>query len=68
MPTSSWPTGPSDRRHHWTTLLHARAIENQAYVVGVNRVGEGDGLVYQGTAGWWIPGARPSPPPRAGRP
>lgn len=39
---------PERRRHHWTTLLHARAIENQAYVVGINRVGEGDGLVYQG--------------------
>ena len=39
---------PERRRHHWTTLLTARAIENQAYVVGVNRVGEGDGLVYRG--------------------
>jgi omega-amidase len=39
---------PDRRRHHWTTLLAARAIENQAYVVGVNRVGEGDGLVYAG--------------------
>jgi predicted amidohydrolase len=39
---------PERRRHHWTTLLHARAIENQAYVVGVNRVGEGDGLAYAG--------------------
>jgi predicted amidohydrolase len=39
---------PDRRRHHWTTLLHARAIENQAYVVGINRVGEGDGLVYAG--------------------
>jgi len=39
---------PERRRHHWTGLLQARAIENQAYVVGVNRVGEGDGLVYQG--------------------
>jgi predicted amidohydrolase len=39
---------PERRRHHWTTLLHARAIENQAYVIGINRVGEGDGLVYKG--------------------
>ena len=46
--TSWWPTGPSKRRHHWTALLLARAIENQAYVVGVNRVGTGDGLVYAG--------------------
>lgn len=39
---------PESRRHHWRTLLVARAIENQAYVVGVNRVGEGDGLRYVG--------------------
>ena len=32
---------PRPRRRHWTALLQARAIENQAYVVGVNRVGEG---------------------------
>jgi predicted amidohydrolase len=34
---------PSPRQHHWRALLVARAIENQAYVVGVNRVGV-DGL------------------------
>jgi predicted amidohydrolase len=39
---------PETRRHHWRTLLDARAIENQAYVIGVNRVGEGGGLVYTG--------------------
>lgn len=39
---------PERRRHHWTTLLRARAIENQAYVIGVNRVGEGGGLGYAG--------------------
>jgi predicted amidohydrolase len=32
---------PDTRRHHWTSLLVARAIENQAYVIGVNRVGTG---------------------------
>ena len=32
---------PSPRRLHWQTLLQARAIENQAYVVGCNRVGHG---------------------------
>ena len=31
---------PEKRAHHWRTLLQARAIENQCYVVGVNRVGE----------------------------
>jgi predicted amidohydrolase len=30
---------PAPRREHWRTLLRARAIENQAYVLGVNRVG-----------------------------
>ncbi len=33
---ASWPLR---RHHHWTKLLHARAIENEAYVVGVNRCG-----------------------------
>ena len=39
---------PETRRLHWSTLLRARAIENQAYVVGVNRVGSGGGLDYSG--------------------
>jgi predicted amidohydrolase len=43
---------PDKRREHWMTLLQARAIENQAYVVGVNRVGraggEGGTLAYSG--------------------
>lgn len=39
---------PAKRRLHWSALLRARAIENQAYVVGVNRVGAGGGLDYSG--------------------
>ncbi len=39
---------PAVRREHWMALLRARAIENQAYVVGVNRVGSGGGLDYSG--------------------
>jgi predicted amidohydrolase len=35
---ANWPAA---RRDHWRALLRARAIENQAYVVGVNRVGTG---------------------------
>jgi len=42
---ANWPTG---RRHHWRSLLVARAIENQAYVVGCNRVGSGGGVDYVG--------------------
>ncbi len=40
---------PASRRNAWRTLLQARAIENQCYVVGVNRVGvDGQGLKYSG--------------------
>jgi predicted amidohydrolase len=39
---------PDTRREHWRTLLRARAIENQAYVIGVNRVGRGGKLTYVG--------------------
>jgi predicted amidohydrolase len=39
---------PESRRAHWVALLQARAIENQAYVVGCNRVGSGGGLTYSG--------------------
>lgn len=39
---------PDSRREHWRALLKARAIENQAYVIGVNRAGEGGGLSYAG--------------------
>ena len=42
---------PGSRHEAWTTLLHARAIENMAYVVGVNRVGEdGCGITYSGNS------------------
>ena len=39
---------PKPRRAVWRTLLQARAIENQAWVVGVNRVGSEPGLEYAG--------------------
>jgi predicted amidohydrolase len=40
---------PERRALHWKTLLQTRAIENQCYVVGVNRVGkDGNNLVYSG--------------------
>ncbi|TLV00171.1 amidohydrolase [Dyadobacter luticola] len=40
---------PAKRANAWNTLLKARAIENQAYVVGVNRIGiDGNNLEYRG--------------------
>ena len=40
---------PERRIHAWKTLLQARAIENQCYVVGVNRVGnDGNNIYYSG--------------------
>ena len=40
---------PERRSLAWKTLLQARAIENQCYVIGVNRVGEdGTGVYYAG--------------------
>lgn len=40
---------PSRRRLAWRSLLVARAIENQCYVIGVNRVGiDGNNIVYNG--------------------
>jgi predicted amidohydrolase len=47
---------PGSRRDHWTRLLDARAIENQAYVLAVNRVGEGGGLAYTGDSRVVAPG------------
>ncbi len=43
---ANWPEA---RRYPWAQLLLARAIENQCYVAGVNRVGtDGKGIVYSG--------------------
>lgn len=39
---------PEKRIQHWVRLLQARAIENQAYVVGVNRVGSDPYFTYTG--------------------
>jgi len=41
---ANWPLKRVD---HWNTLLKARAIENQIFVIGVNRIGlDGNGLEY----------------------
>lgn len=40
---------PANRGEVWNTLLRARAIENQSYVLGVNRIGiDGNRIRYQG--------------------
>lgn len=44
---ASWP---APRTHHWRSLLIARAIENQAFVVGVNRTGRDPHLSYAGAS------------------
>jgi predicted amidohydrolase len=49
---ANWPGG---RREHWISLLRARAIENQAYVVGVNRVGADPSLTYTGDSSVYGP-------------
>lgn len=44
--TANWP---DKRSAHWRTLIPARAIENQAFVIGVNRVGyDGNEVYYSG--------------------
>jgi predicted amidohydrolase len=46
--SANWPQA---RMEVWNTLLKARAIENQAYVVGVNRVGvDGNSIAYSGNS------------------
>lgn len=42
---ANWPEA---RREHWMTLLKARAVENQCYIAGVNRVGSDKTLCYSG--------------------
>lgn len=44
---ANWPT---PRVLHWEVLLQARAIENQAYVLGVNRCGADPKVVYPGSS------------------
>lgn len=46
--TANWPAA---RKNVWNTLMHARAIENQLYVAGVNRTGsDGSGIIYSGAS------------------
>lgn len=42
---ANWPTS---RREHWRTLLSARAIENQVYIIGINCTGKQESIEYSG--------------------
>ncbi|MBO8162135.1 MAG: carbon-nitrogen family hydrolase [Brevibacillus sp.] len=44
---AQWPTARVD---HWQTLLQARAIENQSYMIAVNRCGESRGTAFPGSS------------------
>jgi omega-amidase len=37
---------PEKRAHHWRTLIPARAVENQSYIIALNRVGHDGNEVY----------------------
>ena len=41
---------PASRIDAWKTLLKARALENQCYIAGVNRIGEAPGVQYNGNS------------------
>lgn len=55
---------PANRHEHWDALLRARAIENQCFMIGVNRTGHADDLSYIGGSTVFDPwGDRLSPTP-----
>jgi omega-amidase len=54
---ANWPAA---RRPHWDALLPARAIENLAYVAGVNRTGFANGIQYDGGSVAYDPWGEPA--------
>lgn len=53
---ASWP---ATRKEHWETLLKARSIENQCFVIGVNRTGDDtNGIHYSGGSRIYDPSGR----------
>lgn len=53
---ANWPAA---RDHHWRPLLRARAIENQAFVVGLNRCGQDPNVEYAGQSIAYDPQGHP---------
>ncbi len=53
---ASWP---KQQASQWKTLLSARAVDTQSFVVGVNRVGSGGGLDFAGDCNIFTPGGKP---------
>ena len=45
--SANWP---NPRKEHWMTLLKTRAIENQSYVIGINRAGKSPDLTFFGSS------------------
>lgn len=54
---------PADRIENWHTLLRARALETQCYLVGVNRAGSGGGIGYTPSSVAFDPTGRRLTPP-----
>ncbi len=46
---------PASRITHWHTLLQARAIENQCFILGVNRTGLGNSISYTASSAAYAP-------------
>jgi omega-amidase len=53
---ASWPDSQSA---HWKTLLSARAMDTQSFVIGVNRVGSGGGMNFAGESMVVAPSGKP---------
>jgi omega-amidase len=51
---------PASRQAHWDALVRARAIENQCWVVAVNRIGRGGRLDYGGGSAAYDPWGEPA--------
>ena len=54
---------PADRIENWYTLLRARALETQCYIIGANRAGEGNGIAYAPSSIAFDPAGRRITPP-----